>query len=1039
MNIRRIIPLLALLGISQMLFAQKTAIYTDADRFYKRGVEFFEKGIYGKARHEFENVVHMLRPVSERSATILLTKSEFYLAKCAILMGQPDGEKLMMDFVRKYRPDPLTEQALIEVANYYFNERDYNKALEFYTQVPTAGLSREKRAEVRFKMGYAYFAKKDFSRARSLFREVADIRGEYYYPTNYYLGLCQFFDGNYSEAIKNLRIAEQDNRYKRHIPAYVAQIYFAERRYDELINYVEGRMSDPTIRDNQEVRQALGQAYFERGDFHRALPHLEYHAQKSNKLLEEELYQLGYAQYQTGQCDKAIANFRPLSTVNSAVGQNAMFYLADCHLKAGQKMEAFAALTEAKRMSYDPFITEEALFNHGKLAYELNQPQAAVNSLQGITPQSKYYSQAQALIIEAVLNYRDYAEAMAILERMPDKTPKMREAYQKVTVYRGIQLLQQDDLEGAGQHFQKSLEFPADQRTRAIAIYWLGDIAHRQKNYDQSINLMNQFITMAKTLSNLPDESSMLSANYIQGYNYFKKNNYTAALQFFQEAAEGIKRNRRFIRNDKITGQMLGDATLRTGDAYFRRNQYAEASRYYDEAISARYPDYVYAMYQKAVIDGLRGRSAEKIMQLERISKDHPNSDFADDALLLLGSTYQEIGKLNEASAPLLKLVREYRTKSNLINQAYIKLGLINYNQGNLNGAISYYKQVFGNNPDPSEASLALSALEEIYVKDLGRPNEYFAFLETIPGYRVEGLSRDSISFRAALTRFESGDYQRAIESYNEYLRNFPNGRYALDAYYQRAESHSVLRQYSRALPDYLVVVERGPSRHYMKALEKAAIITYNHEQDFRKAYELYALLESAAQSEDMRFEAQLGALRSAYRGGNTQAVYTMANRVMNNPNANNQHKSTAAFYLGKVAYDQRDFDSALTAFNQVTRLSDNEQTAEARYLIASIYYQRRDLNRAQELCIKANQESSAYPYWVARSVVLLADVLADKGDLYNARAALEALLDNYNEDAEIVNQARTRLERINKQIQDSSKLNPNPNTGLLEFINDNR
>ena len=44
---------------------------------------------------------------------------------------------------------------------------------------------------------------------------------------------------------------------------------------------------------------------------------------------------------------------------------------------------------------------------------------------------------------------------------------------------------------------------------------------------------------------------------------------------------------------------------------------------------------------------------------------------------------------------------------------------------------------------------------------------------------------------------------------------------------------------------------------------------------------------------------------------------------------------------------------------------------------------------QAQELCIQANQESSAYPFWVAKSVLLLAEVFAEKGDLYNARAAL--------------------------------------------------
>lgn len=159
----------------------------------------------------------------------------------------------------------------------------------------------------------------------------------------------------------------------------------------------------------------------------------------------------------------------------------------------------------------------------------------------------------------------------------------------------------------------------------------------------------------------------------------------------------------------------------------------------------------------------------------------------------------------------------------------------------------------------------------------------------------------------------------------------------------------------------------------------------------------------------------------------------------MNNPSANQGQIATANFYLGKVAFDRKEYDNAMTAFNRVIQTSDNEQTAEARYLVAYIYYLKRNLEKAQEITINANKESSAYPYWVAKSVILLSDILAEKGDLYNARAALEALLENYNEDAELVKQAQTKLNQLNQQIQKGSRLMPNsPTNNLLEFEQDN-
>ncbi|HQU59859.1 MAG TPA: tetratricopeptide repeat protein, partial [Saprospiraceae bacterium] len=587
------------------------------------------------------------------------------------------------------------------------------------------------------------------------------------------------------------------------------------------------------------------------------------------------------------------------------------------YLKQNQRVSARTAFGNAKRMAYDPVIQEDALWNYAKLSYELKDPREAINALQELRPQSRYYVQAQALMSDIFLSYRDYQQALAILDNIPNKTPQLQETYQKVSYLRGLQLLQNGEQAAAKQSFEKSLNYSIDASTRALTIYWLGDIAHREGAYDASIRLIGQFLTLAKTLSNLPDESSIFTANYTQGYNYLKQENYAAALGFFQDAVSGIERNMPFIRSTKVKQQVLGDAILRAGDCLFKRNLYLKAVEYYDKAISKQYAGFDYALYQKAIIEGLLGRTSDKLLALERLSKEFPNSGYADDALLAMGSTYQEIGQFSKAAEPLKELLRRFLGKSELIPKALIRLGLISYSQGNLDGAINYYKQVFSSNPEPNEANLALAALEEIYVDDLGRADDYFSFLETVRG-NVESEVRDSINFRAAEAQFENANYERAVTSYTDYLRKFPKGSYSLQALYHRGESYSVLKQYTEALKDYETVVERGSSPYYLKALEKAAIIAYNHEQDFNQAYDLYVKMEEAATSSDMRFEAQLGALRSAYRIGRTQAVVEQARKVASNPSATTLQVATANFYLGKIAYDQKDYDNALTAFNEV-------------------------------------------------------------------------------------------------------------------------
>lgn len=1017
------------------LAAQETSVFTEANRAYKLGVEFFEKGLYGKSQQQFSNTLQMLQPANEPESELLRIKAELNYARAAVRLGLPDGEKLMLDFIRKYSPEPVANSALIELANFYYNDKNYDKAVDYFSQIPAYNLTQNQRSEVKFKMGYAFFVQKKFTQAKQNFNQIKAIQNEYFYPTNYYLGLVSFFEGNYDDAIKSFSIVERSRTYEKHIPYYLTQIYFAERKFDQLIQYAEPKLQGGGLRKTKEIGQLVGQAYFEKGNYDKALPYLERYAQNTSKLREEEFYQLAFTQLKTGNYQKAIRNFEELTEADSKLGQNALFNLGSLYLQTNNKSSARNAFGVASRMQYDRDIQEESLFNYAKLSYELKFEPDAVTALQAIKPGTKYYNEAQTLLSNVFLNTRDYARAMTIIEEIPNKTPQLREAYQKVTYYRAVQLYNNGDIDEAARLFQKSLESPIDPTIKTLAIYWQGEIAFAKKEFNKSIQLTNQFLTLAKTLNNLPDDASIHTANYRNGYNYLKQGNYTASLGYFQDAVAGIKRNASFIRNDYVKNQVLGDAVSRAGDAFFKRNQYDEAIKFYDEAVNRRYPGFIYALYQKAIIEGLRGNTTDKLIALESISTNYPNSEYADEALLQQGVTYQEIGQLNKAIQPLKTLVNQYKGKTGLINQGLLRLGLISYNQGNLEMAINYYKQVFQNNPQPAEAQASLTALEEIYVNDLGRADDYFAFLETIPGYKVDNIQKDSINFRAAEIQYENGNYDRAVQGYTEYLRKYPNGANSLLALFRRGDSYALLKQYGQAGKDYEAVVARGPSAYYVRALEKAAIIAYNHELNFSKSFDLYSKLETVAATEEMRFEAQLGALRAAYRSGNQRAVYAMSQKVINNSNANQQQVATANFYQGKMAFDQKDYENALAAFNQVIRLSDNENTAEARYLVAYVYYLRRDLDTAQQIAINANKESSGYPYWVAKSVILLADILTEKGDFFNARAALEALIENYDEDVDLVNEARNKLAQVNRQIEGQSRLrSDSQNNGLMEF-----
>ena len=80
------------------------------------------------------------------------------------------------------------------------------------------------------------------------------------------------------------------------------------------------------------------------------------------------------------------------------------------------------------------------------------------------------------------------------------------------------------------------------------------------------------------------------------------------------------------------------------------------------------------------------------------------------------------------------------------------------------------------------------------------------------------------------------------------------------------------------------------------------------------------------------------------------------------------------------------------------------------------------------------NTEANDYPYWVAKSLLLLSDVFAEQNDAFSAKTVLEALIENYdNTEDDILPEARRKLELVNRQINEGSRLDRDSGNNFME------
>ena len=160
--LKKISLFLLLLCVVSTNYAQQTTVYTEANESFKKGKDFYDKRMYGPAEIAFNQSIDLLRRSEEHDSKLLRAQAELYVAKAEVRQEKPDGEKKMLDYIRRYSPDPSAGQAVYEMGNYYFNKKEYDKANEFYSMVNQGDLPAEQRMETRFKQGYGLFVQKKF-------------------------------------------------------------------------------------------------------------------------------------------------------------------------------------------------------------------------------------------------------------------------------------------------------------------------------------------------------------------------------------------------------------------------------------------------------------------------------------------------------------------------------------------------------------------------------------------------------------------------------------------------------------------------------------------------------------------------------------------------------------------------------------------------------------------------------------------------------------------------------------------------------------
>ncbi len=974
---------------------------------YHTGLDLLDKGKYTSAAEQFRlvedaRIKTSTQPGFESELSLVKENSYYYEALCALESGSDDAKLLFQKFIKEHPENPLSKLAYFQVGKSYFKQGKYKEALEWFDKVKSAELTGKDNTEYKFRKGYAYFATGDYVNAQKLFGDVKNKRSPFTEDATYYFAYIAYLNKDYHLALVNFEKLKDSKKYEASYPYYISAVYFLDKRYDDVLNYAIPIINNTKQQNETEMLRIIAASYFAKGNYPQAVSYYTRFQSQDNGRTQntQDSYQIGFAHYKTGGYQKAAAELKKLAGETDVYSQNGNYILGDVFLKLGNKQSARSAYQAASKMNFDKQLQEDALFNYAKLSYELDFYTASLEATRAYLrnyPNSPKTDEVKILLGEALLNSRNYREAVEILEPIPNKSLSARTAYQKVTYYRGLEFYNERAFENAIGIFLRSLSTPVDPHIEALTTYWMAESMYEVRKYTESVETFEKFLAMPEAQNtNLRNY-----ANYALAYAAFYGEQYPKAARYFERFLQGSERDQN-TTNDAIT---------RLGDSYFVMKSYGNALKYYNQIISQRSSGQDYALFQRGVIQGLEGNYDTKISTMNDVLAQFPNSDYADDASFEIAYTYFLKKDGDRAKTDLQAMIQKY-PNSSYVPRALVTIGLIDYNAQRDDVAVESFKKVVQDYPSSDEAKQALKQTEKIYT-DKGDAQTFINYASGTSIGNYTTAEQENIMITAANNLYLRNDWQGAVNAVNAYIDKFPTKQiYDKQARYIRAQGLVNLGRYNEAAMDYNYILNDWTSAYTEKSLIAMAKM-YMSQKKYNDAVVFLKRLETNSEYKaDYNFAVN-NLLYSYDQMKMSDDVLKYVKIVRDNEKSAEEDKFRTGLYAGKAHLELGDTTTAIKDFNYTLTNTKTVAAAEAKYNIARIEYLQGKYKAAQKTCFEVAKDFSNYDYWAAKTFVLLADTYVALKDNFQAKATLESVIDNYKGKDDVLPEARQKLSKL--------------------------
>ncbi|MGE5679936.1 MAG: tetratricopeptide repeat protein [Bacillota bacterium] len=960
---------------------------------YAAAMNAFNQGNYSRSYELFSQFYDSRGIDDDLSST-----AKYYAAESLLRLDRVDAAIAAYEFfTSRFVLSNYRDEALYKLGILYYGKKEYANAreklqllLEDYPTSQYAGTSH-------YFIGDSYVKEGNLKDAVSFFEDAISTKKNNKYIDNSIYSLANIYEktGDYNKAVAyydSLLAYYKTSSLAPHAQVRIGLCYFELKNYDNAV--IE--LNDPLItqlpaKQQTEAKYVLANSYYRLKEYRDAEQTFSSILKDNPKtpLARHVRYGLAWVNFQKGNYDESYKIFSSLSrSGDDSISVNSLFWSAESKRYAGKEKDAEIIYDEFLSSYPESYLASRVKYQMGVVNYTENKSAVSEDFLlqSAESRDLSVKSRAYTLLGELRLNKKDYLKAKDYFQSVLDMENVSKDLYDRATLGTGAAdyyLNQYDEaMKKLSELNSSNPQFEPEKVHFYMAECWFA-----KKEYSKALKEYN--------LAGTENPDIAPQAVYGKAYAYYNLKNFNEASYYF---ADYVKR---YFDKPNVK-----DAKLRLADSYYGEKKFNEAGRIYKQVFLSDTTqlgsDYAYYQYAQALYKA--GNSGEAIREFNNLQERFPDSKYVDESQYVIGWIYFQRGNFRESIANYYKLIERY-PNSSVVPVAYNSIGNAYFNLGRYDSSIANYRHVLEVFPQTSYVYDAISGIKDAYIVS-GRPDKAVEVIDEFAARNYGSGFADQVLFKKGEIYYSERNYEKAKESYKEFIAAYPKSSLAPEAYYWIGKSASNLGQNEEALYNFNIVFKQSLNTEtgIASVLEMGRIHT--DLKNYDNAIFVYSTAidqlppESPKVAEIMYNRAMVyvdkGEFNKAYEDFNYLVQYY----------PNSIFTANAKYEAALLALARKDYENCDLLLKELSEGRTDDLGAKAQYYYGVSLFEQNKLDDAITALVRVKFAFPGYDEWLTNSYMKLGEIYEKKGDNAKARDMYRAVLshhrgDNYGAEAQ--------------------------------------